>query len=123
MNHPTDKKNLTQLEVIELLTLLKTESENTIAKHMGRAQSTVHYYKKIYGAFTPEIIDRVILQLQRDDMDSNIDYQKQFECTPKLIFFKCHTCGFVASENNIQGIRDHLDRCEVSHGVLTSQTI
>lgn len=125
MNHPTDKKNLTQLEVIELLTLLKTESENTVADHMGIAQSTVHYYKKKYDAFTPEIIDRAILQLERENIGDVVEtnYRKQAECNPKTFYFKCHTCGFVASENNIQGIREHLDRCDKSRGLLIKQSL
>lgn len=132
MYHPTEKKNLTQLEVIELLTLLKDHSEQEVADHFGITHQAVNYYKQKYGVPVNMgkkerniIIDRIIAQLEKDGTEpmSEKDYKKQESCIPKRFYFKCHTCGFTASENNIQGIRDHLDRCTVRHSLLTEQTI
>lgn len=126
MNQPTDKKNLTQLEVIELLTLLKDHTEQNIADHFGMTQPAVSYYRKKYGAVNPKVIDRVIIQLNKESVEYglNVHYEKQDVCISKKFYFKCHDCGFVASENNISGILEHINRCKIKKvSLLTQQKI
>lgn len=124
MKDPT-KRHLNSLEVIELLTLLKTESHTTIAAHMDISVQTVRFYKRKYCADSPQRIDQIVAQLYRESNEyMGIDYEQQEICIPKKLYFKCHTCQFSASENNIQGILDHLGRHRsIEKKLLTEQTI
>lgn len=119
------KRHLNSLEVIELLGLLKTHSQQEIADHFDISHQGVSYYKDRYDATTPLKIDRAIIQLQKDSNEyAGVDYSKQSLCIPKTFYFKCHNCGFVASELNISGIIEHMERYEKKEiKLLTQQTI
>lgn len=114
MQSPTDKKNLTQLEVIELLTLIKDHTEQEVADHFGMTQPAISYYRTKYGATNPKVIDRIILQLERDGMqdDLGVNYKKQETCTHPHIFFKCPHCKLILGEKDarrmIQILKTHL---------------
>lgn len=123
MQYPTDKKNLTQLEVIELLTLLKDHSEQEIADHFGMTHQAVNYYKKKYDARSLYVIDRVILQLNKESIEESRNYKKQETCVHPHIFFKCPHCLKILGEKDAEQIIEIMKNHIKEQRLLTSQTI
>lgn len=116
---------MSSIEVVKLLTLLKTHTEEEIAEYFGITQPAVTYFKQRYDATTDAKIDKIVAILEKENSDVfGANYEDQEQCKPKRFYFKCHDCGFVASEKNIEGILAHIGRHEKKEiKLLTEQTI
>jgi hypothetical protein len=121
MYSPTEKhKNLTRLEVIELLGMLRSDTEIEIAEHFGVTHQTVSYYRRKYNADTPQIIDKVIAQLEKGEEDT-VNHDKRAACHHHHLVLKCSDCGQVHSEKDADKIIEMAT--PNLRGKLTEQTI
>ena len=104
---------LTGMEEIELLTLLKSYNLHETAEILGKPHHSIEYYRRKHQAYTQDKINRAINKIEQSIQSKvldEVDYEIQANCVPKTFNFTCFDCRFVASENNIAGIREHLDK-------------
>jgi hypothetical protein len=115
MDRPPFEPVLTQVEIIDLLEFLKTKpSTGAITDKFGLPERTARRYKSKYSNNLDYHIKKLRLELSGELWD----YKQQEICEPDKISFKCHSCGFVASENNIPEIMEHLNRKLLSNSIL-----
>lgn len=105
--------------VLEMLDWFEAEkSYKEIAEHFNISVNSVDYHKRKYN-ITNGNKDRIRIarlkinaELKESGNFTKDQYANQAICIPTKFYFHCHDCQFTGSENNIDGIKDHLSRCE-----------
>ena len=120
MPRPPRQRILTPQETIAILHRLNQQSFEEISEMYEIPVKQVKLIRIEHNAISEEKTRNAIraienkIAFKNSDLIPKRDIEKQNKCIPKKIYFKCYTCNFVASENNLDGITEHLERCKKS---------
>lgn len=118
---PLKVRGFTIIAKIEFLEYLRDYGAEQTKVKYEMSPKELKYLKQKHQAYDSDKINREIYKLENKltgtaDFPPR-DYPKQKVCIPQKMYFKCFTCGFTGSENNIEEVQEHIGRCKPTIGV------